>query len=410
MRPSTHLHQRVLLAATVGVMAVVFVPSVLRSFGDGASWSVSDLHIRYAAGFIRRGLLGEAAFQLNAASGLSTGLLFPVLFAALTAAQIALLAILAWPLRTRPALFILVMLAPALILFPAYDYGGYLRKEAFVTIGLFAHAVAVRRTLRGAMAQRGYRGFAYFVLAPYLALSTLVHEHQAIFLPAHALLIYMANGYPKLGPHILRMQIPVMLPAAACFLAATLKHGDVPMAAAICSSWQGRAVTACDAINFLAWGYDQVWVYLVRLVTTPRALWIYTATILLALAPPILVRRALPKEGQAPLPLFLAATIPMAALFLLGWDWGRWIHMASAGVMALILAGAVRAPEPSRARPVFAFAAMAAALVYVGTWRVNVCCLPTSLAGGLTRTLSAEIQAALSPAADAQGRTAAADK
>jgi hypothetical protein len=391
MHPSASLQQRLLLTITLALMAAAFVPSVVRSFGDGTSWSVSDLHIRYAAGFIRRGLLGEAAFRLHEASALSTALFFPALFAVLTAVQIGLLAVLAWPLRARPALFLLVMLAPALVLFPAYDYGGYLRKEAFITIGLFAHAICVRRVLRGTMTERAYRHFAYFALGPYLALAMLIHENQAILLPVHALLLYMASGYPKAGPHIARLQVPVMLPATLCFLAAVIRHGDGPSAATICSSWDGRAVTACDAINFLAWGYDQVWVYLVQLVTDPRALWIYIATIVLALAPPILVRRALPAEGQAPLGLFLAASFPMAVLFLLGWDWGRWIHIASVGLISPILAGAVRAPAPANARPLVALAAMAAALLYVSTWRVNVCCLPTSLSGGLTRTLVADI-------------------
>ncbi len=376
-------------------MAVLFVPSVLRSFGDGTSWAVSDLHISYAAGFIRRGLLGEAAFQLHEMSGLSTGVFFPVLFVGLTAAQIALLAVLARPLRTRPALFLLVMLAPALLLFPAYDYGGYLRKDAFVIVGLFGHAIAVRRTLRGEMPARTYPRFAYFWLSPYLALSTLIHENQAIFLPAHALLIYMACGYPKPVRHVLRVQIPVMLPAALCFLAATLRQGDGAAAAAICGAWAGRAVTACDAINALGWRYDQVWFYVLELVRDARALGIYIVTIILALVPLLLVRRALPREGQAPLRLLIAASLPMAALFLLGWDWGRWIHMASAAVIALILAGAARDPAPARARPLAAVAALAAVLLYVGTWRVNVCCRPTTLAGGLTHIISTDMAKSL---------------
>ncbi|MGE3335009.1 MAG: hypothetical protein AB7I36_15290 [Rhodospirillaceae bacterium] len=404
MLQPTVRQQQLLTALTLALMGLLFAPSVLRSFSDGTSWSVSDLHISYAAGFIRRGLLGEAAFQLQEASGLSTGVFFPVLFVLLTGVQIALLAVLAWPLRTRPALFLVVMLAPGLLLFPAYDYGGYLRKEVFVVIGLFGHALAVRQKLRGRINERNYHRFAGFVLAPYLALSILIHENQAIFLPAHALLIYMACGEASFVRHAARVQIPVLLPAVLCFAAATIHKGDSAAAAVICSAWTGRAVTACDAINALGWRYDQVWFYLVQLVSDGRALAIYVATIILALVPPILVRRALPPEGQAPLWLLLGACLPMAALFLLGWDWGRWIHMASAGVIALILAGAMRDLEPLQVRPVAALAALAGALLYVSTWRVNVCCQPTTLSGGLTHTLSAEIRAAFAPRADTRVR------
>jgi hypothetical protein len=394
--PPMMFNQRFLPVLSIALAAALFLPSVTRSFGDGTSWSVSDLHISYAAGFIRRGLLGELALWLYETFGLSTAVLFPALFVALTAAQIALQAALAWPLRARPALFILVMLAPALILFPAYDYGGYMRKEAFITIGLFAHAILVRRVLRGTMVPPSYERFLYVVLGPYLALSTLIHENQAIFLPAHALLIYMAGGYPKaLASHIARVQVPVLLPATICFIAAIIRHGNLEMAGAICASWQGRAETACDAIGFLAHGYDQVWVYLVQVANSPTALGIYAATIILALVPPFIVRRALPAEGQAPLPLFLAATLPSLALFLLGWDIGRWIHMISVGLIALILAGAVRDLAPKRVGRMAAVAAMILTLAYSMNWRVNVCCLPTSLSGGMAHVLASAVPAVL---------------
>ncbi|MGE4063020.1 MAG: hypothetical protein AB7E79_06590 [Rhodospirillaceae bacterium] len=380
--------QYLLPGLTVGLIAALYIPSVSRSFGDVTSWSVGDLHINYAAGFIRRGLLGEIAFDLRERAGLSTGVLFPVLFVVLTAVQAALLAALAWPLRSRPALFLLAMLAPALILFPAHDYGGYFRKEAFITIGLFGHALLVRGTLNGALKTSSYARFLFIGLMPYLAVSTLIHENQAVFLPAHALLIYMAHGYPQLGPHILRVQAPVLLPATLCFLLALIFRGDAQSAAAICSSWEGRAQTACDAIGSLAWGYDQVWFYVREVVTTPRSLGIYVVTIMLALVPPVVLRRQLPRDGQAPLLLLVAAILPCLPLFLLGWDWGRWIHMISVAVVAIILAGCRRVPEPPRRSAWLGAAAVVAVLAYVSTWRVNSCCLPTSLEGGVMAVLS----------------------
>lgn len=410
---TAHRSHYLLAAGSALLIAALYLPSVARSFGDGASWSVSDLHISYAAGFIRRGLLGEAAARLQDATGLSTGVFFPALFMLLTAALIALQTALAWPLRTRPALFLLVMFSPALVLFPAYDYGGYLRKDAFIVLGLFVHAIVARGVMAGTRTQGAYRVFAFAVLAPYLAVSTLIHENQAIFLPVHALLIYMACGTPPPVRHILTVQGPAMAPAALCFVAAVFHHGDAAMAAAVCNAWTGRAETACDAINFLAWGYDQVWIYVVQLVSDTRALSIFAVSLLLALVPPFLVRRALPREGQAPLGLLLAATAPTAVLFLLGWDWGRWIHLICAGIMTPLLAGAVCAPAPVAARRYRAaqdtlpmLAAWMGALLYISTWRVNVCCLPTTLRGGLAPTLAADIPAALRNPADTERATA----
>lgn len=390
MNPPNAIRHWWLSVATLGLIFTLYAPSVTRSFHDGTSWSVSDLHINYAAGFVRRGLLGEVAYWARDVLGISTGTLFPTLFLILTAIQAALLAALASPLRARPALFIMVMLAPALILFAAYDYGGYLRKEAVITIGLFAHAILVRQVLSAKMAPARYNAILFATISPYLALSTIIHENQVVFLPAHALLIYMAHGYPRpfapLARHVMHVQSPALLPAVACFGAALLYQGDASSAAAICASWRARAVTACDAMGALGWSYDQVWYYVMQVVTAPVPMGIFIATFVLALIPPLIVWRVSAREDHPSLSLLLAAMLPTVGLFFLGWDWGRWIHMISVALIALLLAGCRRLPEPEPSPRFARFALVAAALIYVATWRVNVCCLPTSLSGGLFQT------------------------
>jgi len=393
MNPPNAIRHWWLTVATLGLIFTLYIPSVLRSFHDGTSWSVSDLHINYAAGFVRRGLLGEVAYLARDLLGVSTGTLFPTLFLILTAIQAALLAVLASPLRTRPALVIMVMLAPALILFAAYDYGGYLRKEALITIGLFAHAILVRQVLSAKMAPARYNVILIAAISPYLALSTIIHENQVVFLPAHALLIYMAHGYPPpiapLARHVLRVQLPALLPAVACFGATLLYRGDARSAAAICASWRDRAATACDAMGALGWSYDQVWYYVMQVVTAPVPMGIFIASFALALIPPLIVWRVSRREDHPSLSLVLAAMLPAAGLFFLGWDWGRWIHMISVALIALLLAGCRRLPEPEPTTRFARIGLMAGAIVYVATWRVNVCCLPTSLSGGFFQTAGA---------------------
>lgn len=389
------LRPHLLLAVSLCLIAVLYIPSVTRSFGDITSWAVSELHIRYAAGFVRRGLLGEVAFRLRETTGLATGTLFPALFILLTAIQAALLAALAWPLRVRPALFLLVLLAPALVLFPAYDYGGYLRKDAFIVIGVLTHAILVRRVLQERLTIRTYERFLMGALAPYLFVATLIHENQAIFLPAHGLLIVMALRPPALIPHIVRFQIPLFLPAVLAFAAAAIYRGTQADVDANCAGW-ARAVTTCDAMGALNWTYARVWDTVASILRAPAPLGIFVVSILLALVPPLAVRAAVQREDQAPPLLVFAAMAPQGVLFLLGWDWGRWIHMASFALTSIVLAGAVREPAGAARRPRTDAAVLLLVLAYVAYWRVNVCCLPTSLGGGLAHTLGRALSTVLS--------------
>ena len=200
----------------------------------------------------------------------------------------------------------------------------------------------------------------------------------------------MAHGYPRpIAPfarHVMRVQLPALVPAVASFGAALLYQGDASSAAVICASWRDRAATACDAMGALGWSYDQVWYYVMQVVTAPVPMGIFIATFALSLIPPLIVWRLSPREHHPSLSLLLAAMLPTVGLFFLGWDWGRWIHMISVALMALLLAGCRRLPEPEPSPRFVRIGLVAAALIYVATWRVNVCCLPTSLSGGLFQT------------------------
>ena len=103
-----------LLAAILFLITLLYVPSVVKSFTDWGGWALSDLHINYADGLVRRGFLGEIAYRLRL-RGIDTREFFGIVFLVMTAIEAGLMAVLALPLARRwPVVFIAVMLSPIL--------------------------------------------------------------------------------------------------------------------------------------------------------------------------------------------------------------------------------------------------------------------------------------------------------
>jgi len=166
--PRAAVSTTVLFAASLALIALLYVPTLARSFVDWSGWALAELHVNYATGPVRRGLLGGLAFHL-ASLGIVTRDFFAALFALLAILQAGLLSALAWPLaQRRPALFLATMLSPALLLFAAYDADAHMRKEILISLGILAHALIARRALAGAMTIARYEALVLWLLAPAL--------------------------------------------------------------------------------------------------------------------------------------------------------------------------------------------------------------------------------------------------
>src|SRR5215212_7800957 len=108
-------------ALTVGsllLLLFLFAPALAAGFSDRRHfWVWSELHIDYAAGFVRRGLLGEIAYRVPGLTGLSTGTFFGTVFLGMTLLEIALLFRLLRPVRVWPLVYGLLALSPGFVLF-----------------------------------------------------------------------------------------------------------------------------------------------------------------------------------------------------------------------------------------------------------------------------------------------------
>ena len=367
------------------LLVFLYMPVFANGFLRPHTWAWSELHINYAAGFVRRGLLGEIAYQIQSLTGLSTSAFFGTLFAGMTLLEIALFFWLLRPLRARPSVWSLIFLSPALLLFPAYDRGVYMRKDLFVCIGFLAHAVLATTVQSGRLAEAQYLRLLMTLVAPYLVTTILVHEVQIFFLPVHALLVTSALHNIRWRT-IAKLTIPIALVG---WLVMT-NSGDAQQAATICASWAGRATFECShfsGVGALGWSVRDSVDLAVQIMKAPAALLIWSVAATLASIPAVTLH-AVFRQGTLIVPRarhFFPVILGAAPLFPLGWDWGRWIHLLAVASVAVLLAQLppVSSNVPHRSILLKSLVA-AGALVYLVTWHLPHAATPKTIRGGFT--------------------------
>jgi len=302
-------------------------------------WQAGDWLIDYSGGIVRRGLSGEVFFLL-APEGSSAVTLVTVFQTILAAALFTLVGLLYW--RTdRGPVWMMLVLSPAFLLFPALDATGNARKELLVLVAL-AVAVLAYRSARSEL--------GLWVAFPLFLFGVFSHEALIVTLPAFGYLAFTAlartRAWLVLGAY--------GIAAFGALLLAFLRPGNAQTAGAICASWNERGIGDCggalaalgmparDMVEQLVTeSYPNYWGYLL-----PAAL----------AALPFFALRFLPRERIIGL-LVVAAVLP---LFILGWDYGRWIFLITAQLSLLALAR----PDVSRPMRVPLYAALAFILLW----------------------------------------------
>lgn len=314
------------------------LPERLSTFNH---WQVGDWLIDYSGGVVRRGLTGEVFFALvpEGASPIAAVVLTQTLLAA---ALYVLVGVLYWRTSRGPAWMMLV-LSPAFLLFPALDADGNSRKELIALIALAIAALGARTR---------HASLTLWIALPIFAFAVFGHEALVVFLPGFVYLT-LTSPLVRRGWMIASGYFIVGVTAA---LLALLRPGDRSMARAICDTWNTRGITDCggalEALGMSASDMAQV------LMTYFPAYWTYLLPTALALLP-LFALRFLPEQRLITV-IVVLAVLP---LFFIGWDYGRWIFLATAQLSLIALA------RPDRTRPMQV--PLYGALAFILLWGFN---------------------------------------
>lgn len=320
------------------------LPDRLSSF---SAWQTGDWLINYSGGVVRRGFIGEILFALspNGAQFTATVALIQLLLAAMLFVLVGILY-----LRTnRGPVWMMVVLSPAFLLFPALDSDGNARKELLVLVALAIVAMGV------SMRKRVLAGWIAF---PFYALGALSHEALILTLPIFIVLLVVGAGNLR-ESWTMRILLAAYAGVSGLGLVVALvAQGSQETVQAVCNSWQEVGINDCSgalaALNESATSMQQT------LLGYFPSYWNYLLPAALATLP-FFALRLLPKHWW----VGALVAVSLAPLFLVAWDYGRWIFLWTAQMSLLALAWS----RTSRVAPMRV--SFVGALAFILLWGFN---------------------------------------
>lgn len=321
-RVESRLHRHRFGLLWLGCAAVV-ATMWLRVYAFGEMpYFLGDFLINYAAGPVRRGLSGEIALALASWIGGGTVVWGLVLASAACVALFAAAIRFYRAMPDDPALLPLI-LAPFGLLFLAYDPDGALRKEAFGHLALLAVLLAaVGASVRAARwwSLLGAAGFPVAIFA---------HEAVLFLWPALAVGFWLvAHRHRTLRRRCAWLGAATL--AGGVLAAGWLAALPAPDIGVICAAV--GLVPCGGAIGWLEADLGRGVNYVIG-----RRRWVDLAVFAAYAGLCLLPFRGLRRTGL-PVWVVAAGLLAVVPLFVIGFDWGRWIHMAVFPLSLLVLA------------------------------------------------------------------------
>ena len=181
-------------------------------------YAFSELFINYQAGFIRRGLLGEVAWQLNNLFSLKPINFFSVFFISIHIITTLIFFYLFKKYIISKSVFALIFFSPALILFHIYDPNLFYIKDSIVKLTVLFHSflfyffvIEKKKTIK-------YFFYLKFFLIPFLFLVILTHEYQIFFLGIHYLISLGTIKKKKDNKKLIKTYLPLFLSIILVFI------------------------------------------------------------------------------------------------------------------------------------------------------------------------------------------------
>ena len=179
---------------------------------NNETYSFHELFINYQAGFIRRGLLGELAWQLNNYFLIEPKSFFSIFFFIIYQIKILLLFYLSKKYIISKYIFILIVFSPALLLFHIYSPELFFLKDSLIKFSLLLHAVIFYEFCYLRKDNKIYFKLLNFIIIPFLFILILIHEYQVFSISLHCLLTLGAIKNKQNIKKLIIPFIPLILP------------------------------------------------------------------------------------------------------------------------------------------------------------------------------------------------------
>ena len=151
-------------------------------------YSFNELFINYQAGFIRRGLIGEIAWQLNNYFLINPNIFFSIFFMFIHLSQFLIFFYLFKKYIFSKILFIFIFFSPSLLLFHIYSPDLYFLKDSIIKFIFLLHVFIFYYFCLLKKNKEKYFNYLKVLIIPFLFLTILTHEYQIFSLSLHFLI------------------------------------------------------------------------------------------------------------------------------------------------------------------------------------------------------------------------------
>lgn len=324
-------------------------------------WLAGDWLINYSAGFVRRGLLGEAALQISnimRADLLSLIVDIKMLFYGIFSFCLLLLCY----RKSIGILELFLLAAPWAIPFGINSPLGSGRKEIAIFAAMAAYACL--KNFSSPINKPVLKRWSFWFLLMMFLILTLMHEGLFFFFQFFLLHTILDRGKPSKSD-IMEFTIPYLLASFLMIIFVIFFKGDQDYASKICSSITAKGIESSicgGAIQSLAGfhfeAHEGYWrTYAPSFGLTFIGLGCYLCSVF----------ERTPRAQL--LCVCLLALLPTIPLYILGADWGRWIHISGLLMFIVIFSTKqVSRPPWKLSTPILVFFIILNPWFYVYQW------------------------------------------
>ena len=297
------------------------------------SWGYGEFWINYSGGYVRRGLSGEVLVFLRELGLTNIYLLVVGVLTIVVWINFILLNLYLRLAISSLYIRVFLQLNATLFLFLIHNPSSYIRKDHFIVFGLLLHAVIALKVQTLVIRPFIYVNFIR-ILIPSLILVGQFHEIQALFIPIHFYLYLQTTqklkGKRKLSKYPILGMFAVMI---TTLITSVIFHGTQLQVARIIDSIPKVEQVELGAIEALGWSSSQALDLSFRMFRSEGTLLCFGLILIIG---PILISYLTGSIARDFKFIFKAAVIsPLALLFFLGWDWGRWLSLLAFSLLVL---------------------------------------------------------------------------
>jgi hypothetical protein len=299
--------------------------------------SYSQIFISYSEGFIKNALLGSLIFKIQELFNLDFKVIVNIIFLIFHFLNILLFLRILKPLiNFNKIIYIFFLLNPALILFPIYDIGAFLRKETFMITSFLFHIYFSQLYNGGLINVKRYSIFFIYFLSPFIIINSLIHSIQILFLPLHFLIFRnnIKNYYEK-------KNFVLIIVLLLLFFSQFVFYQQIPSdllfktTSENLGSFNDQFNFTIDPFLFLNMGIIERFSDTVIYIKDIKFVSLYLISALIIFLPLLFILKKIDTSDQKfKFSYTFISILPFFLLLFLASDWGRWIY-----IIAMILLG-----------------------------------------------------------------------